>query len=329
MPQRLILRSGQCPGDVVVMTAAVRELHCQWPGQYETDVRTCAAAIWEHNPYVTPIRDGDRDARVIDMHYPLINQSNQRPVHFLEGYCEHLAAQAGLPSLRPQQFHGDIYLSNEECGWMNQVEETTGYHGKFWLINAGSKNDFTCKQWPFDSYQKVVDHFRGQLTFVQIGAAEHNHPKLAGAIDLRGKTDHRQLIRLVYHSSGVLTGVSYLMHLAAAVPVKVCGVQATGDSSARDAFCAVPPVLRPCVVINGGREPPHWEQYPGHQFLHTIGALDCCASGACWKSRVVPLGDGDDKDRDLCAQPIAGHPRCMLLITPDDVVRAIERYTCC
>lgn len=243
------------------------------------------------------------------MEYPLINQSNQRPVHFLEGYCEYLAGQLGLPSLRPQEFRGDLYLSNDERGWMNQVEESTGYRGAFWLVNAGSKNDFTCKQWPLESYQQVVDHFRGRITFVQIGASEHNHRPLSGVIDLRGKTDHRQLIRLVYHAAGVLTGVSYPMHLAAAVPTR----------AERRGY-------RPCVVVNGGREPPQWEQYPGHQFLHTIGALDCCAGGACWKSRVLPLGDGDQKDRDLCAQPVAGYPRCMWLITPDEVMRAIERY---
>jgi hypothetical protein len=345
--QKLILHSGQCPGDVVVMSAALRELHRQYPNQYQTDVRTCAPAIWEHNPYITPIPDNDRAARTIEMQYPLINQSNQRPVHFLEGYCEYLAGQLGLPSLRPQEFRGDIYLSDEERGWMNQVEETTGYRGPFWLVNAGSKNDFTCKQWPVESFQTVVDHFRGRLTFVQIGASEHNHRPLSGVIDLRGKTDHRQLIRLVYHASGVLTGVSYPMHLAAAMPVKGNWGQGTGNSEEERAEVETakaqdsrpkaqslnpksriqnPKSLRPCVVINGGREPPHWEQYPGHQFLHTIGALDCCAAGACWKSRVVALGDGDHKDRDLCPQPVAGYPRCMWLITPEEVIEAITKY---
>ena len=308
-PARLILRSFQCPGDIVAMTAAVRELHRQYPGRYQTDVRTSTPAIWEHNPNITAVADDDGEARAIEMHYPLINQSNQRPVHFLEGYCEYLAGQLGLPSIRPQEFRGDIHLSEEERGWMNQVEETTGYRGRFWLVNAGSKNDFTCKQWPLKNFQAVVDQFHGRLVFVQIGAAEHKHPPLEGVIELRGKTDHRQLIRLVYHSAGVLTGVSYPMHLAAAVPTPPW---LTG--------------LRPCVVINGGREPPHWEQYPGHQLLHTIGSLECCATGGCWKSRAVALGDGDHKDRDLCAQPVAGHPRCMWLIAPDDVVSAIEKY---
>ncbi|HVA46385.1 MAG TPA: hypothetical protein VNH11_08430 [Pirellulales bacterium] len=127
---------------------------------------------------------------------------------------------------------------------------------------------------------------RGRLVFVQIGAAEHSHPPLDNVVDLRGKTDHRQLIRLVYHSSGVLTGVSYPMHLAAAVPCRPLAPQAEPASPNRQAFhegrdpTQIPRRsahgvsglrLRPCVVINGGREPPHWEQYPGHQFLHTIG----------------------------------------------------------
>lgn len=305
---RLVLRSFQSPGDVVVLTAAVRELHRQYPGRYATDVRTPVPAIWEHNPHITRIADGEAGARALDMHYPLVNRSNQRPVHFLEGYCEYLAEQLGLTSLRPQEFRGHIYLSDEEKGWTNQVEETARHKGRFWLVNAGSKRDFTCKQWPLDYYQAVVDHFRGRLMFAQIGAAEHEHPPLAGTIDLRGKTDHRQLIRLVYHAAGVLTGVSYPMHLAAAVPRPDWMVG-----------------LRPCVVVGGGREPVHWEQYPGHHYLHTIGALACCATGGCWKSRAVPLGDGDAKDRDLCQQPQAGHPRCMWLIRPADVVSAIER----
>lgn len=307
-PARRILRCYLCPGDVMVMTAAIHELHRQYPGRFLTDVRTSVPAIWENNPHITPIDDDDPDARIFEMQYPLIHQSNQRPVHFIEGFCDFLAERLELASLRPHEFRGQIYLSDQERGWMNQVEETTGYRGRFWLINAGSKRDFTCKQWPPAFFQSVIDQLRGRVTFVQIGAAEHDHPPLTGAIDLRGKTDHRQLIRLVHHAAGVLTGVSYPMHLAAAVPTPEWL-----------------PGLRPCVVVAGGREPAHWEQYPGHHYLHTIGSLSCCSGGACWKSRVVRLGDSDPKDQDLCLQPVAGVPRCMLLIRPDDVVRSIER----
>jgi hypothetical protein len=88
------------------------------------------------------------------------------------------------------------------------------------------------------------------------------------------------------------------------------------------------PRNRACVVVAGGREAPHWEAYPHHQFLHTVGALRCCDGGGCWRSRVLPLGDGDEKDDPsrLCVDVVRGLPRCMDLIAAADVVRAIERY---
>src|SRR6185436_12156152 len=130
-----------------------------------------------------------------------------------------------------------------------------------------------------------------------------------GVVDLRGRTTLRQLVRLVYHAEGVVCPITCLMHLAAAVEPK------PGANP-----------LRPCVVIAGGREPPHWEGYPGHQFIHTIGALRCCAQGGCWKDRVVPLHDGDHRDQpgNLCVDVVSGLPRCMDMISADEVIGRIE-----
>jgi hypothetical protein len=81
-------------------------------------------------------------------------------------------------------------------------------------------------------------------------------------------------------------------------------------------------------VVAGGREPVHWEAYPHHQFLHTIGALPCCSKGGCWRARTAPLGDGDELDAadSLCIDVVDGLPRCMHMITGADVVRRIETY---
>ena len=84
-------------------------------------------------------------------------------------------------------------------------------------------------------------------------------------------------------------------------------------------------------MIAGGREPPNWEAYPHHQFLHTNGALPCCDNGGCWKSRCQVIEDGDDKDEDLCPLPVQvaeglSIPKCMDMITADDVIRAVEIY---
>ena len=310
--QKLILKCSLSPGDIVTLTAAVRDLHLAYPGEYVTDVRTPCPALWENNPHITRIEDTDPDARVIVMEYPLIHRSNQEPVHFITAYTAFLAEQIGRP-IRATAFKGDIYLSDQERGWMSQVEEAEGKGTRFWIIVSGGKTDFTAKWWDAARWQGVVDHFAGRIRFVQVGEASHKHPALRGVLDLRGKTDLRQLVRLVYHADGVLCPVTSLMHLAAAVPWK----HSNG--------------LRPCVVVAGGREPSHWERYPGHAYLDTIGQLPCCDLGGCWKSRVVPLGDGSTKDKSLCERPVLVRkgvhiPACLDRITAQDVIRAVDGY---
>lgn len=308
--RKLILRNGLSPGDIVMLTAAVRDLHRCYPHQFLTDVRTCCPALWKNNPYLTPLHENDPEVHLLECDYPLIGRSNQAPYHCLHGFVSFLNEQLGL-HIQPSEFRGDIHLSLEEKSWVSQVQELTGEDTPFWIVVAGGKFDVTIKWWETSRYQRVIDHFRGRLQFVQVGEAGHHHPKLAGVIDLRGRTDLRQLIRLVYHSQGILCGVTAAMHLAAAVETK------HGS-----------PPHRPCVVIAGAREPAHWEAYPHHQFIHTIGQLRCCAHGGCWKSRTVPLGDGDERDHPdrLCQDVIEQLPRCMALITPERVIDRIEDY---
>jgi ADP-heptose:LPS heptosyltransferase len=310
--RKLILKSLLSPGDIVMLTATVRDLHRAHPGRFVTDVRTTAPALWEHNPWLTPLDDNDPDARIIEMHYPLVHQSNTTAHHFIHGYTQHLENELGL-RIPVTDFRGDIHLSAEEKGWMSQVEET-GFRDAFWILMAGGKFDFTAKWWDPANYQQVVDHFRGRIRFVQCGESGHWHPPLEGVLNLVGRTDCRQFVRLVHHAAGVLCPVTFAMHLAAAVETRPGG-----------------PKNRACVVIAGGREPAQWEAYPHHQYLSTNGALDCCDNGGCWKSRCQPVGDGDPKDRDLCLYPVEVAPdlriaRCLKMITAADVIRRIELY---
>jgi ADP-heptose:LPS heptosyltransferase len=308
--RKLILRSRLSPGDIVMLTAAVRDLHRAHPGEFLTDVRTPCPALWEHNPHVTPIDDLDPGAEAVDCAYPLVHRSNQEPWHFIHGFMQHLNYTLGT-RIRPTAFQGDLHISGTEKSWYRQICEALGRELPYGLVSAGGKFDFTAKWWDPTRYQEVVDRFRGRLLFVQVGEEGHHHPPLRGVLDLRGKTELRQLVRLMYHAQGVLTPVSLLMHLAAAVEVK-------GGR----------PRTRPCVVVAGGREPSSWEAYPTHQFLHTNGALACCDAGGCWKARVVPLGDGSDADKpeNLCVDVVGRLPRCMDMITAEDMARRIELY---
>lgn len=326
-PRKLIIRMGQSLGDVVCMTAAIEELHRQYPGRFLTDVRTYSPDVWSYSPRLTPIADGDPDAQVIELQngesaYWSVHQSRQNHGHIIDGFCQDLASKLGLPHLYPNAPYGQgvqdpfvrgrIYLSVDEMSRMSIP------HAKFnvqhyWLISPGGKWDTPVKVWPAEYWQAVVDHFRDRLQFVQIGmheADDRNHfsPDLSGVIDLRGKTSTRDLIHLVHASVGCVSGITALMHLAAAVP--------TPEWQWRP---------RPCVVIAGGREPKTWAGYATHRWLDVVGALPCCANGGCWHSHVVRDSHANSESR-LCERVIAGAPKCMRMIKPEDVIRAIQCY---
>jgi Glycosyltransferase family 9 (heptosyltransferase) len=311
-PQKLILECRLSPGDITVLTATVRDLHRLHPGGYLTDVRTSCPDLWRHNPWITPLSTQDPEVRRVQCAYPLIHRANQEPWHFLHGFAQDLSAQLGI-DVHPTEFRGDLHLGDDERANPAPFAPVSERSRPVWIIAAGGKYDFTIKWWHRRRWQAVVDALSDEIQFVQIGESGHYHPRLGNVIDLRGRTTLRDLVRLIHHCDGVLCPVTSLMHLAAAVPRPA---QKRGPL--------------PCVVVAGGREPAHWEAYPWHRFLHTIGALPCCATGGCWRTRSVALGDGhandDESKRCVDFDAAAGLPRCMAAITPESVVAAIRSY---
>jgi len=301
------------PGDVVLLTATVRDLYdATYRDGWALDVRTPAPALWENNPYLTPLEEAAPDVETVLVEAPLATKANWIPYHFIHGFRMDAETKLGL-KIPAGAFHGDIHLSEAEITAPSPAAEA-GWTGSYWLVAAGGKYDMTCKWWNPAFYQKVVNRLRGRIKFVQIGAVGDWHLPLEGVVNLVGQTDLRQLVRLVYHAEGVVCPVTFPMHLAAAVPP-------------RDGH------YRPCVVIAGGREPAHWEAYPTHRFLHTTGALPCNVQGGCWRMRCQPVGDGHPSDapEGRCVAPVQVAedlvvPRCMRMIWPRDVVRAIRLY---
>lgn len=313
--RKIVFKNSQSPGDIVMLLFAIKSLHDSHPGQFVTDVRCPAREIFEGSPYITPLSESEPGVTVIKAEYPAIHRSNTHPVRFVTAFGEHIEQQLGV-RIRPCRFHGVIEITDAERSWMSAVHEILARDVPYWIINAGHKSDFTAKAWDFERYQALVDRFP-DVWFVQVGAKEHTHPELKGPnlLNFVGKTDTRQLIRLVWHSFGVISGVSFPMHLAYAVPPHP---RFNRKSRAN-------------ITIAGGREPAHWEEGPNHHYLHTCGMLPCCDMGGCWKSRVVPLDDGDSKNNSLCVAPVmtaAGQwiGRCMEMISVDDVARVIEKY---
>lgn len=307
---KLFLTEKQSPGDILMMTAAVRDLKRSHP-EYQINCKTSAQELWENNPYLDLSVTEQNADRVIQCHYPLIHTSTQGCHHFIHGFRRFLEEQLGV-SITPGNFCVDVHLSEKEKH-DPYIMDIVG-DKPFWIIDAGGKRDFTCKWWEFDRFQQVVDETAGEVRWVQIGAAEHQHKPLRGVINMLGKTTHRQFLSLMYRASGVLTPVSYPMHLAT--------MQWFNHSDDEH---------RPCVVIAGSREPAVWEAYTCHRYLHNCGMLDCSRRGACWRSRVEPLPDGSRQNASICVHPVmtsSGQriPYCLDLITVQDVVDSVRMY---
>ena len=306
---KIFLKQSQSPGDILMLTAAVRDLKRAYP-DFAINCKTSAQQLWENNPYLdTSVTEFNAD-KVIYCHYPLIHKSTQGAYHFIHGFRLYLEEQLNI-KIPSGQFKVDVHLSEEQRNdeFINNIVDDK----PFWIIDAGYKNDFTCKMWEYAKFQEVVNRTCDKIRWIQIGSTEHNHKSLENVISLVGKTNHRQFVNLMWRASGVLTPVSYPMHLST--------MQWKDHEDEK----------RPCVVIAGSREPAVWQQYTCHQYIHNCGALDCSRKGSCWKSRVEQLNDGSSQDNSICTHPVLTEsgqkvPKCLDMISVDQVVRRIMLY---
>ena len=304
-PYKLVLAHHRAPGDSLVLSAAIRSLHIQYPGEYVVGLDvTAGGELYLNNPDVC---DVDRaGAQFAEIEYGLINQSNQVPVTFMAAFAADLSRIIGRPlSLNTNRPH--IVLSDQEKQWKSRVEEILGQKTPYALINAGHKRDYTVKGWGHSNYQRLVDKTRDRIQWVQVGTSNEVHKPLDGVINQIDKTTIRELIRLAYHADFAVGPTTLLQHVCAALQ-------------------------KPYVAILSGMEPLAWSSpYHTQISLSAHGRLPCCRDGACWKARVAPLGDNavSDAPGKLCELPIYNGaetiPSCMAMITVDRVVEAVEQ----
>lgn len=311
-----VLTHRRAPGDTLVMTALVRDIAKTYPDKYKIAVDVTASALFANNPYICAEEDIKNlsSCKKLKLDYGDGINIWQRceTIHFLAAFYRDFTKKTGIivPVTEPKP---DLHLSKEE-------KEEPLIDGRYWVVMAGGKSDYPVKVWSKSYYQKVVDQIRDMgLGVVQVGAADsgHWHHELDGVLDLIGRTHLRDLIRIIYHSEGVICGITLAMHMAAALE-------------------------RPCVCIAGGREAWYWEAYVNenkgfgpkasgklkvpHRYLHTIGLLDCCKiTTGCWKNKVV-----SSRDTNVCQDVVdldgQKLPKCMEMITPNHVMAAVESY---
>jgi len=291
--RKIILRQTQSPGDILTFTRAVVDLVKSYP-DYMVDVRSPCPEIWENCPYLTKL--DEKEAEVFTIEYGRdgkgIHESSWSGEHWTDAYRHDVERQLGV-EIKKTAYFPELWVSEQEQQWINQVETEFGWDGAFWLLNAGHKPDNELKQ--YHRWQEVVylfnDMFKGSVRLVQIGHKGHNHPELQDVYNLVGKTDLRQLIRLAWWAHGSVGPLSLQFVISAAFQ-------------------------QPHVVVAGGKESVRWHLYPNGRYLHTNGALECCKWEGCW------LGGSQGKCLDL----LHGVPRCFTVITPRMIVDAIKMY---
>tara|TARA_Y100001938_G_scaffold150895_1_gene244219 strand:+ start:667 stop:2610 length:1944 start_codon:yes stop_codon:yes gene_type:complete len=315
MAKRIVLTHKRAPGDTLVLTGLVRDIALTYPGEFEIDVDTSAPDFWKHNPHVTNLRSRGRkkDVEYFKISYGEgIREQNKETIHFLSYFNRSFNKKFDTQVITHYPYP-DLHLSDEE-------RDTPIVDGRYWVMLSGGKSDFTAKVWEHDRFQAVADELRARgIQIVQAGGSDkgHWHPPIKGALDLVGRTNLRDMMRLVHHADGVICGITMSMHLAAALQ-------------------------RPCVVLAGGREAWWWEAYVNenegfgekasgtlempHKYLHTIGQLDCCKHHGCWKNKVVQINN----DKSVCYYPVEKSaqtvPKCMDMIQVEHVVNAVMNY---
>jgi len=325
MGQRLIVRNNQAPGDIIVLSAALRDLERAHPGRYATEVVVSRGAehIFWNNPDVVSAdlsnaKVDSRDAVVFRAEYPLIKSCNQQRKHFILGFIEHMNATLGT-QVKLTEFRPHIVMSAAE-------QATRPFDVPYWVFLSGGKKDYPAKIWAQTYWQEVITATRDRVNWVQCGGGSSNHimhtPKDGIYANMVAKTDCRNFLRLIYHAEGVVCVTTMAMHAAAAFN-------------------------KPCIVIEGGREPWWWEAYDEktrlmnmrlfhpdwkppadddfvpHRYLHTIGKLACCSNHGCWRRRVTG-------GESVCTFPvtIGGQTlsKCKSMITPAMVISALDGY---
>ena len=316
-PIEIIVRCNQSLGDVSLLSAAIREVEKANPNTFLFAPDTFFNDLFDNSPHIVHANQLRCPTRIESGQ--CWQWANQRSDHLVQEFTRSLigginsALHLNLPVPYMTEFRPGLYLSEAEKE--KSVADLVGDDLPYWIIDAGYvSNSYTTKRWPAENYQAVVDGLLGGVRFVQIGRDKpgipDRHSPLKNVINRIGKTENRRdLLRLIYRSSGVVTPISFPMHAAAALPMH--GLAG----------------LRPCVVIAGGREPQSMIQYPGHTVLSMVGKMDCCKQGACFKVHVEDWPhDMKGPSQEQCLRPENDIAGCMRRITPAQVIAAVESY---
>ena len=104
LKKKILIKMHLSPGDVVMLTAAIRDLYLAYSDTIEVNVDTSCDALFENSPYLNRNISRANADMVVKAEYPLINESNTCQYHFIHGFRMFLEEKLKLkiPSKFPQ-----------------------------------------------------------------------------------------------------------------------------------------------------------------------------------------------------------------------------------
>lgn len=194
-------------GDVLMTTAAIRELRRQFPQSHIRYV-TKTPDLLINNPHIDELSlVRNKCDREILFEYPMHNGYPDQPL------TRHIANEfASCAEVELDSVEGDIYFHEHELSLIRNVVKKFTVPVATIHIKSGWS---PYKDWPIENWQKVIDHFFGRLAFIQIGG--FGEPVLRDVVALAGELSIRLSATCIAVSDIFLGVDSFANHVAGAL----------------------------------------------------------------------------------------------------------------
>jgi len=291
-PPEVTFKNRQAIGDIICMTGAVRDFKMAFPNT-RVGVITTAMHLWDNNNMI----DHQFKDNIVEIGPGWgTNSSNRLNHHLIDAFRASMEQKLGI-HIPPTATKPDLWMTEEEINAKPIIQ------GPYWIIIPSGAPGWPSKQYPY--FGEVIKGLKDKIRFIQLGITGQ-YPLIEGCDNLIGTTQDgttgiRDLFNLFYHCEGSLNLVSLAMHLSGSFG-------------------------NPCVTVGGAREPQSFIHYNGHQFIDTCGTIPCGIK-ACWACKLEGCKTLVQPSYEVTPGHISEQvPKCVDLIHPNEVIRAVERY---
>jgi ADP-heptose:LPS heptosyltransferase len=214
MKKRIYIETYGGLGDIALLTPVFQELRLLWP--QAKIIALCSKPdhlkVLENNPHIDVLKVLKMRHRV---YYKICSRIGLMKVHSVKyaglrpSFSYSIRASeviAEMVGITLRDANVQISLTEEEDVYAKKTLQPYANPFIIHITSVATKN----QMWPIEKWNELVASMPG-YTFIQLGLP--NEEKVAGAVDLRGKTSIRESMALVKHAKGFVGVVSFLAHV--------------------------------------------------------------------------------------------------------------------